>query len=474
MNKFFSELFRKKVYDVEKTQFVRKLGVLDLTGIGIGAIIGAGIFVITGQVAANYAGPAIVLSFILAGLTVLISALVYAELSSRYPITGSAYSYTYVSFGEFLAWLVGWNLLLEYGVSVAAVASGWSGYFRSLLEKGLNIHFPDVISGKVPIFFGLHFDLIAFLVVILVFILLFIGIKESSNVNLFIVFIKLFTLGLFLAVGLFIVGIDFSNLNPFVPPPGENIKGESAYGWFGVLRAASIIIFAYLGFDAVSTVAEEAKEPRKTVPLGVLLALLISTFLYISVSFVLVGIAPYKELNVSDPLAKAMYIHGQNLVGNIIAIGAIITITSVMITMGLGFTRIAYALARDGLLFSAFSNIHPKFKTPYVSTIVGAILLSILAGFVPLTELAELVNIGTLFAYFVVGLAVLYLRIKKEPGGTYRVPIPWILIPINLGLIIFVTSGLPPLTWMRFIIWLVIGILIYALYGYAYSRKVWK
>ncbi|MDT7880035.1 MAG: amino acid permease [Candidatus Hydrothermia bacterium] len=474
MKELLRDIFRKKTYDPEKTQFVRKLGVLDLTGIGIGAIIGAGIFVITGQVAANYAGPAIVLSFILAGLTVLVSALVYAELSSRYPITGSAYSYTYTSFGEFLAWLVGWNLLLEYGVSVAAVASGWSGYFRALLEKSVNIHFPDIISGKAPIFLNLHFDLIAFLVVIAVFILLFIGIKESSSVNLFIVFIKLFTLGLFLAVGLLIVGIDLNNLNPFIPEPSKNFKGEDAYGWFGILRAASIIIFAYLGFDAVSTVAEEAKDPRKTVPLGVLLSLIISTFLYISVSFTLTAIVPYKELNVSDPLAKAMYMHGQILVGNIIAIGAIITITSVMITMGLGFTRIAYALARDGLLFSAFSKVHPKFKTPYVSTIAGAILLSILAGFIPLTELAELVNVGTLFAYFVVGLSVLYLRIKNEPGGTYRVPLPWILIPINLALIIFITSGLPPLTWIRFFVWLAIGILIYIFYGYHKSRKVWN
>lgn len=473
MKALLRDIFRKKKYDIEATQFVRKLGVLDLTGIGIGAIIGAGIFVITGQVAAHYAGPAIVLSFILAGLTVLVSALVYAELSSRYPIAGSAYSYTYTSFGEFLAWLVGWNLLLEYGVSVAAVASGWSGYFRSLLEKNLNIHFPDIISGKAPIFLNLHFDLIAFLVVIAVFILLFVGIKESSNVNLFIVFIKLFTLGLFLAVGLFIVGIDLNNLNPFIPEPAKNFKGEDAYGWFGVLRAASIIIFAYLGFDAISTVAEEAKNPTKTVPVGVLLALFISTFLYISVSFTLVAIAPYKELGVSDPLAKAMYMHGQVLVGNIIAIGAIITITSVMITMGLGFTRVAYALARDGLLFSVFTKVHPKFKTPYASTIAGAILLSILAGFVPLTELAELVNVGTLFAYFVVGLAVLYLRIKNEPGGTYRVPFPWVLIPLNLALIIFVTSGLPPLTWIRFFIWVVLGILIYVIYGYHKSRKVW-
>jgi APA family basic amino acid/polyamine antiporter len=471
MKRLISEIFRRKVYDYERTEFVRKLGVIDLTAIGIGAIIGAGIFVITGQAAALYAGPAIVLSFILAGLTVVVSALVYAELSSRYPITGSAYSYTYVSMGELLAWLVGWNLLLEYGVSTAAVASGWSGYFRSLLEKSFNFHFPKAISGAFNPTAGTYIDLIAVLVVVAVFVLLFVGVKESSNVNLFIVIVKLSTLALFLAVGLLIIGIDFHNLDPFIPPPSRNRLGENAYGYFGILRATSLIIFAYLGFDAVSTVAEEAKNPRRTVPLGVLLSLLISTILYISVSFTLTSIANYKDLDVSDPLARAMYKHGQNIVGNIIAVGAIITITSVMITMGLGFTRIAYALARDGLLFRAFSKVHSKFKTPYVSTIFGGLFLSILAGLVPLSKLAELVNVGTLFAYFIVGVAVLILRIKGSQTGSYKVPLPWLLIPINLALIVFVTSGLPKDTWIRFILWTILGILIYVFYGYKNARK---
>jgi APA family basic amino acid/polyamine antiporter len=439
-------ILRKRRYDVEKTQFARKLGVLDLTSIGIGAIIGAGIFVITGQVAANYAGPAIVLSFVLTGLTVLVSALVYAELSSRFPVAGSSYSYAYASLGEFLAWMVGWDLILEYGLSTAAVASGWSGYFRSLLEKNFGITFPDIISGKVTIFWHFHFDLIALIVVLL----------------------------LFLFVGLFLIGINKENLTPFIPEPSKNFKGEDAYGWFGILRGASIIIFAYLGFDAVSTVAEEAKNPRKTVPAGIILSLLISTFLYIAVSFTLTGIVNYKELNVADPLAKAMYIHGYTFIGNIIAVGAIITITSVMITMGLGFTRVMYALARDGLLFSSFAKVHPRFKTPYISTFFGALFLSILASTVPLTDLVELVNVGTLFAYLIAGVSVLYLRIKKEPGGTYRVPLPFLLIPINIALIIFVLTGLPKTTWIRVIVWHGIGFLIYFLYGYRNSRRIWK
>lgn len=468
------DILRKRTYDIERTQFVRKLGLLDLTSIGIGAIIGAGIFVITGQVAANYTGPAIVLSFALAGLTVAVSALVYAELSSRFPVAGSSYSYAYASLGEFVAWIVGWDLLLEYGVSTAAVASGWSGYFRSLLEKNFGITLPDIISGKVKIFWHFHFDLIAMLIVIAIFILLFIGIKESSTVNIFIVFVKLFTLTLFLVVSLIFIGIDKDNLSPFIPPEGTNFKGERAFGLFGILRGASIIIFAYLGFDAVSTVAEETKNPRKTVPLGIILSLLISTIFYILVSFSLTAIVHYSELNVNDPLAKAMYIHGYNIIGNIIAIGAIITITSVMITMGIGFTRVAYALARDGLLFSQFARVHRKFKTPYVSTLFGGIFLSILAGTVPLIDLVELVNVGTLFAYFIAGVSVLYLRVKKMPGGTYKVPLPFLLIPINLALIIFVLSGLPKITWIRVVVWHAIGIMIYFFYGYRNSRKLQK
>ncbi|SHK52276.1 amino acid permease [Thermocrinis minervae] len=465
------ELFRKKYYESECSVFEPKLGVLDLTSIGIGAIIGAGIFVITGKVAANYAGPAVVLSFILAGVTTAISALIYSELSTRYPVAGSAYSYTYATLGEILAWLVGWNLVLEYGLSVAAVSAGWSGYMRSILEKELGLSIPKVISGAYEPQKGTYFDLFAFLAVLVVFGLLYRGVKESARVNLFIVMVKLFTLGLFLATGLFFIGIDLSNLTPFIPPPGKNSMGEDAYGWFGILRAASIVIFAYLGFDAVSTVAEEAKNPTKTVPLGIMFAMLISTFLYISVSFTLTGIAPYKELDVAEPLAKAMYMHSHTLIGNIIAIGAIITITSVMITMGLGFTRVVYALARDGLLFSKLAEIHPKYKTPHVATLVGGLFIALIAGFVPLTQLAELVNVGTLFAYFTVGVAVLYLRLKKAPPCGYTVPMAYLLVPINLFLIMLVVSALPALTWKRFLLWCLIGMAIYILYGYKNARR---
>ena len=382
------DFFRKKCYAVDEGRFPRKLGLFDLTFLGIGAIIGAGIFVITGQAAALYAGPGIVLSFLLGAVAIGISALVYAELSSAYPISGSAYSYTYATIGEIVAWLVGWNLLVEYGVATAAVATGWSGYLRTFLEQNFGFTLPVFLTGAYDPAKGTIVDVFALLGVVAVFFLLTIGIKESATVNSLIVVLKMATLLTFLLFG--IKYVDFKNLENFLP-----------YGWTGVWHAASLIIFAYLGFDAVSTVAEETKNPTRNVPLGLILSLSVSTLLYMSVSFVLVGMVDYRELNVPDALAYAMLKVGNKEIANLIAMGAVITITSVMLVMGLGFTRIIYALSRDGLLPQKLSAVHSKFKTPYVSTLTGGIILSLLAGFVPLKVLAELVNIGTLFAYFI-------------------------------------------------------------------------
>lgn len=442
-------LFSTKIPKTEGSGLGRHLNLLDVSFIGVGAIIGAGIFVITGQAAATTAGPAIVLSFLVAAVAIGITALIYAEMSSIYPVSGSAYNYTYATLGEFFAWLVGWNLLLEYGVATSAVATGWSGYFRTFVDTNFHVSLPTALSGAYDPAKGTFVDLSAFLVIFFIFTLLAIGIKESARVNNIIVYIKIVVLSIFVIFGL--QHFDINNIRNFFP-----------FGFEGVWHATSLIIFAYLGFDAISTVAEETKDPTKTIPKALMLALAFSTLFFIFVSFTLTSMVNYKDLNVPDALAFAMVKVDEPFLASIIALGAVVTITTVMLVMGLGFTRVAFALSRDGFLPKRLCEVHPKYNTPFKLTLIGGFFLAFLAGFVPLKVLAELVNIGTLFAYFIVAVAIILLR-RKGLVGTFRVPMFWILIPLNFFLLLFIMSGLELHTWIRFVIWSGVGIGIYFL-----------
>lgn len=455
------DIFRKKPLDVpqgaESGKLSRTLGALDLTTLGVGAIIGTGIFVMTGVAAAEHAGPGLVLSFILAGFACVLSALCYSEFASTLPVSGSAYAYGYVAFGELLAWVLGWDLVLEYGVAGAAVSSGWSGYFQGLLE-GFGIHLPTALSGAYNADEGTFVNLPAVIIILLISFLLTRGIKETARFNAIMVVIKIAVILLFIFTGMFYVKPE--NWTPFLP-----------FGFEGVVNGAATVFFAYIGFDALSTAAEEVKRPQRDLPIGIIASLAICTVLYISVSLVLTGIVPYQNLNVSDPVSFALRFADQNMIAGLISVGAIAGMTTVLLVLLFGQTRLLFAISRDGLLPESLSKVNAKTHTPVRSTWVVGGLIAVLAGFVPLDRLADLTSIGTLFAFLVVSLGVIVLR-YSHPDLKRGFRVPWVpFIPLlSAAACGYLMYNLSRETWIGFLIWLAAGLVVYWLYGYKHSN----
>jgi APA family basic amino acid/polyamine antiporter len=447
-----------------------------LVFLGIGAIIGTGIFVLTGTVAANFAGPALILSFIISAIGCVLAGLCYAEFASMIPISGSAYTYSYATLGEFIAWIIGWDLILEYLFASSTVAVGWSGYMVSFL-RDYHINIPpelcnapvDYIKGQGWILTGSIVNFPAIFIIALLSVLLVIGIRESAGFNNIVVAIKVIVILLFIGFGLSYV--DTSNWKPFIPP---NTTGEFGhFGFSGVLRGAAVIFFAYIGFDAVSTAAQEAKNPQRDMPIGILGSLLICTILYVLVSAVLTGIEPYAHLNVPAPLALAIDNTGDALIWlrPLIKIGAIAGLSSVILVMLLGQPRIFYTMAKDGLLPASFAKVHSRFRTPYVTTIITGIVACLIAGVLPIHILSELVSIGTLLAFTIVCISILVLR-KKRPDIPRPFKTPWVpWVPLaGAAVCLLQMFSLSWETWERLLIWMAIGLLIYFIYSRKHSK----
>ena len=459
------KLFRKKIITNKLDgKLNRCLSSFDLTLLGIGCIIGTGIFVLTGIAAANQAGPAVILSFLASGFACAFAALSYAELSSSVGGCGSAYGYTYVAFGEFIAWIVGWILLMEYGMSIAAVANGWSGYFNNALIA-MGIGLPDSLTR--PPSLGGVINLPASLIILMIMSLLIIGIKESAKFNKVMVAVKVLAILIFIAFAIF--NVNPENWSPFMP-----------YGWFetlpngktvGVLAGASIVFFAYVGFDAVSTAAEEAINPQRDLPKGIINSLIFCTIIYVIVAALLTGVVPYQELNVSSPVAFALAKIGFPWASALVAVGVIAGLATVMLVLYYALTRVIFAMSRDGLLPNSLSSVNKKTQTPVRAILICGILISTVAGFTSLGTLAEIVNIGTLSAFVIVCLGVIFLR-DANPNNKDTFRNKWHPVVPVLGIIScsLLMIFLPMQTWIRFLIWILVGIGVYFIYSYKNSK----
>lgn len=456
-----ARLFRKESlerYLQQDQRLAKTLTAKDLIALGVGAVIGTGIFILPGTIAALHSGPAITLSFMIAAVVCAVAAMCYAEFSSALPVAGSAYSYGNIIFGELIGWLLGWALFLEYMLSVAAVSTGWSAYFVSFIE-GFGVHIPKAITGSFNPAQGTYVNLFAVLIVLLISALLMTGTRSSTRINNLMVMIKIGVVLLFLVVGIFYV--KSSNWQPFMP-----------FGVSGVFKGASLVFFAYLGFDCVSASAAEVKNPQKNLPIGIIGTLVICTLLYILVAFVLTGMVSYRELNVANPVAFALQVVHQKWFAGLLSLGALAGMFTMMLTMTYSSSRLVYSIGRDGLLPKMLGKIEPSHQTPINSVRVVTVIIATLGGLVSLDQLTNLVNIGTLIAFFFMSIGVIPLRKRKDIPNKdgFKVPLyPW--LPLLSGLLcLFMLFELPAVTWLAAGIWFILGLIIYFSYGLKHSR----
>mgnify|MGYP000864385186 CR=1 FL=1 len=451
-------LFRVKPVGIdhsrEKQSLKRVMGSVELTFLGVGAIIGTGIFVLTGVAAALYAGPAVIISFVISGFAATLAALCYSEMASLDPVAGSAYSFTYSSMGEIIAWLIGWNLILEYLVAAGAVAVGWSSYFNDLLLS-MGVTLPVSLT-KSP-FDGGVINLFAVIITGLVIAVSVFGTKGSTTAIKIIVLIKILVIGLFLALGL--TRVETANWVPFAP-----------FGFSGIMHGAAIVFFAYIGFDAVATAAEDVKDPKRDLPRGIIGSLLISTMLYIAVAAVLTGMQKYTSLDTPSPISSALLATGIRWAGAFISVGALAGLTSVLIAVIFAQSRIFYAMSRDGLLPPVFARIHQRYQTPLFDLLLIGAAIAFVSAFFPVEIIAEMANIGTLSAFTVVAIGVIVLRRKKpDLERPFRVPYVPVLPVVSVLMSVYLMLNLPLVTWIRFVVWIAIGLVIYFLYGFKRS-----